>query len=407
MVPFQLLFCSLFLFTWINAISSATNPEDAAVLQSLKDQWGNTPPSWNNSNDPCGTWDGITCDKNASVVELELPGMGLTGILIGDIAGLTELNTLDLSFNRGLTGPLSPRLGDLPKLNTLNLAGCSFTGIIPSELGNLTELTYLALNSNNFTGEIPSSLGKLSNIYWLDLAENHLTGTLPVSTGIDPGLDSLKKAKHFHFNKNQLSGEIPAKLFSSDMSLIDVLFDQNLLEGSIPYTLGLVQTLEVLRLNQNAMTGSVPSNLNDLTNVHELNLAHNMLTGKLPNLTGMNSLSYVDLSNNSFQKTEAPGWISTLDSLTTLIIEYGPLQGLLPPQLFSLPQIQQVKLRNNAFSGQLDMSRNISLQLQLTDLQDNDILSVTLSSENNTTLLLAGNPACDAALKNTVYCQRR
>lgn len=45
------------------------------------------------------------------------------------------------------------------------------------------------------------------------------------------------------------------------------------------------------------------------------------------------------------------------------------------------------KLRNNAFSGQLDMSRNISLQLQLTDLQDNDILSVTLSSENNTTLL--------------------
>lgn len=45
------------------------------------------------------------------------------------------------------------------------------------------------------------------------------------------------------------------------------------------------------------------------------------------------------------------------------------------------------KLRNNAFSGQLDMSRNISLQLQLTDLQDNDIQSVTLSSENNTTLL--------------------
>ncbi|CAI9772395.1 unnamed protein product [Fraxinus pennsylvanica] len=405
MVAFRLLFFSLVLFTWINAISSVTNPKDAAVLRSLKDQWGNTPSSWNNSADPCEAWNGITCNNNASVIKLELSILGLTGTLMGDIAGLTELITLDLSINPGLTGPLSPLLGDLGKLSTLNLAGCSFAGNIPSELGNLAKLSYLVLNSNNFTGEIPSSLGKLSNLYWLDLAGNQLIGSLPVSTGIAPGLDSLKKAKHFHFNKNQLSGDIPAKLFSSDMQLIHLLLDHNQLEGSIPSTIGLVQTLEVLRLDQNILTGSVPSSLNQLTNVNELNLAHNMLTGKLPNLTGMNSLSYVDLSNNSFQKTEAPGWFWTIESLTTLIIEYGPLQGSLPPQLFSLPQIQQVKLRNNAFSDKLDMSGNISQQLRLTDLQDNNILSVTLGFENNSTLLLTGNPVCDAAPKNTVYCQ--
>ncbi|XLT22625.1 leucine-rich repeat receptor protein kinase HPCA1 [Arachis hypogaea] len=62
-----------------------------------------------------------------------------------------------------------------------------------------------------------------------------------------------------HLNKNQLSGA--AKLFSSDMVLIHVLFDGNNLSGSIPETLGLVQTLEVLRLDRNFLTGEVPTNL--------------------------------------------------------------------------------------------------------------------------------------------------
>lgn len=78
------------------------------------------------------------------------------------------------------------------------------------------------------------------------------------------------------------------------------------------------------------------------------NLAHNKLTGPLPDLTGMDSLNYVyvitfelneflnkvtlnvfirvicmlptrrDLSNNSFDSSEAPAWFSTLSSLTTL-----------------------------------------------------------------------------------------
>ncbi|KAL6998544.1 hypothetical protein U1Q18_008672 [Sarracenia purpurea var. burkii] len=287
----------------------------------------------------------------------------------------------DLSFNRRLAGSISSRLGDLQKLNILILAGCGFSGNIPNELGNLAELTFLALNSNNFTGKIPASLGNLSKLYWLDLADNQLTGSLPISTSTAPGLDLLKKAKHFHFNKNQLSGPIPDALFSSDMVLIHVLFDGNQLRGKIPDTLGLVQTLEVL------------------------NLAHNELSGPLPNLTRLNSLNYVDLSNNSFQRSEAPTWFSTLQSLTTLVIEYGLLQGPLPQKLFSLPQIQQVKLKNNAFNDTLNMGNSVSQQLQLVDLQNNQISTITLGSEFTNTLILTGNPVCTNALANTEYCQ--
>lgn len=399
-----LLFLGLF-STEIHVISSFTDPQDVVALRSLKDVWQDTPPSWDRSDDPCGApWEGVTCNESR-VTSLGLSTMGLKGKLTGDIGQLTELRSLDLSFNRGLTGPLSPQIGDLSKLNILILAGCGFSGNIPDALGNLSELSFLALNSNNFTGKIPPSLGKLSKLYWLDLADNQLTGPIPVSTSTTPGLDLLLKAKHFHFNKNQLSGSIPTKLFSSEMILIHILFDGNNLSGTIPSTLVLVQTVEVLRLDRNILRGEVPSNLNNLTNINELNLAHNKFTGPLPDLTGMDTLNYVDLSNNSFDPSEAPTWFTTLPSLTTLVVEFGSLQGPLPSKLFDIPQIQQVKLRNNALNNTLDMGDNICPQLQLVDLQDNEISSVTLSSQYKNTLILIGNPVCTSALSNTNYCQ--
>lgn len=394
-----------FLSAQIQFVFSFTDPQDVSVLRSLKDMWQNTPPNWDKSDDPCGApWEGVTCNRSR-VTSLGLSTMGLQGKLSGDIGGLTELRSLDLSFNRGLKGPLSPQLGDLRNLNILILAGCSFSGKIPNELGNLSELSFLALNSNNLSGEIPASLGNLSKLYWLDLADNQLTGSIPVSTSISPGFDMLLKAKHFHFNKNKLSGPIPSNLFNSEMVLIHVLFDGNQLAGTIPFTLGLVQTLEVLRLDRNFLAGEVPSNLNNLTNLNELNLAHNKLTGSLPDLSQMDTLNYVDLSNNSFDPSQSPIWFTTLPSLTTLIMEFGSLEGPLPSKLFSSPQIQQVKLRHNALNNTLDMGDSISPQLQLVDLQDNQITSVTLSSGYKNTLILIGNPVCLTALSNTNYCQ--
>ncbi|KAB5561866.1 hypothetical protein DKX38_006823 [Salix brachista] len=321
--------------------------------------------------------------------------MSLKGKLSGDIGGLTELRSLPayVSF-------IHVSFQHLLRI----LAGCGFSGSIPDELGNLAELSFLALNSNNFSGGIPPSLGKLSKLYWLDLADNQLTGPIPISKNTTPGLDLLLNAKHFHFNKNQLSGSIPPELFSSDMVLIHVLFDGNQLEGNIPSTLGLVQTLEVLRLDRNALSGKVPINLNNLSSLNELNLAHNKLIGPLPNLTKLDALNYVDLSNNSFFSSEAPDWFSTLPSLTTLVIEHGSLQGTLPSKVFSFPQIQQVLLRNNALNGSFNMGDSISTQLQLVDLQNNQISSVTLTADYTNTLILVGNPVC-TALSDTNYCQ--
>ncbi|TQE06484.1 hypothetical protein C1H46_007983 [Malus baccata] len=261
-----------------------------------------------------------------------------------------------------------------------------------------------ALNTNNFTGSIPASLGNLSNLYWLDLADNQLTGPLPVSSGTTPGLDQLFKANHFHLNQNQLSGTIPPRLFSSKMTLIHVLFDGNRFTGTIPSTIFSVQTLDILRLDRNALTGSVSSNISNLIKLSKLNIAHNNLDGPLPDLTGLNALNYVDLSYNSFDPSEAPGWFSTLPSLTTIVLEDVALQGTVPEKMFSIPSLQQVKLKNNAFNDTFNMGDYISPQLTLVDLQNNQIQRITQSYKYKNTLILVGNPFCNES-SSSPFCQ--
>lgn len=386
-----------------SSISAYTDYQDVAALNSLKNQWEKTPSTWKGS-DPCGDrWDGIGC-TNSRVTSVMLSSVGLKGRLTGDIQSLVELEALDLSYNKGLTGSIPASIGNMRKLKNLILLGCGFFGPIPREIGLLSSLVFLSLNSNKFSGEIPPEMGNLKNLYWLDLADNALGGTIPVSSGSTPGLDMLNNTRHFHFGKNKLSGPIPDQLFSSSMELLHVLFDSNNLSGSIPSTLGLVQTLEVVRLDRNSLTGPVPSNLNNLTTVSELHLSNNKLTGPMPNLTGMNSLTYLDLSNNSFDISDVPPWFSSLQSLTTLVMEYSGVQGQLPGALFSIPQVQTLSLRNNRFNGTLNMGNNFSLQLQVIDLQENSIKEFVAGGGYDNELILVGNPVCDQHGLADKYC---
>ncbi|XP_042474242.1 leucine-rich repeat receptor protein kinase HPCA1-like [Zingiber officinale] len=399
-------FCLLLMcFACLRLSFCATDSQDVSALKSLASQWRNTPPSWSKSNDPCGdAWEGVLCSASR-VTGLRLFSMGIEGTLSSDIQRLTELEELDLSFNLNLGGPLPPSIGNLTKLKTLRLIGCKFSDQIPDEIGNLLNVTVLSLNSNKFSGEIPASLGRLFNLNWFDLADNQLSGHLPDSTSHSWGLDQLLNTSHFHLNKNQLSGSIPNNFFSLDMKAIHILLDHNNFSGPIPDSIGFVQSLEVLRLDSNFLYGTIPSGISNLTSLNVLNLANNKLSGMLPDLTGMTALNYLDLSNNSFSQSVAPLWFSDLLNLTTLNIESGNLQGDVPQTIFSFPGLQQVKLDDNEFTGDLNMGNNISRELKVVNFENNKLRSVTLSSNYNNSIILVGNPVCNnVLLQGTSYC---
>ncbi|GKV31586.1 hypothetical protein SLEP1_g40263 [Rubroshorea leprosula] len=137
----QLLFL-LIVSSQLYIIAAVTDSGDAAALTSLKAVCNNLPHNWLGS-DPCGDgWVGIGC-TNSRVTSIKLANMGLEGQVFSDIPSLTELQTLDLSYNEGLTGSLPVSIGNLKKLTSLNLIGCGFTGTIPDAIGNLQQLIML------------------------------------------------------------------------------------------------------------------------------------------------------------------------------------------------------------------------------------------------------------------------
>ncbi|KAL0375893.1 UNVERIFIED_CONTAM: putative leucine-rich repeat receptor-like protein kinase [Sesamum calycinum] len=399
---FMRILCSLLVaLVQVFGTAARTNTDDSVALEALKDVWKNLPPSWD-GDDPCGNdWDGISCSDDR-VTSISLGSMNLNGQLSSDIQKLSALETLDLSYNN-LTGALPTSIGNLKNLTTLILVGCGFSGPIPDTIGSLTKLQILSLKSNNFVGSIPPSIGNLSDLYLLDLTDNKLTGPIPVSKESTPGLDMLFKAGHFHLGMNQLSGEIPPQLFSSNLTLIHLLLENNQLTGSIPSSLGLVQDLEVVRLDRNSLSGSVPENLRNLLRVQELFLANNKLTGPLPNLTGMASLAHVDMSNNSFDAMDFPPWFSSLQSLTALIMDNTHIQGELPDSLFDVPCLQTVSLKNNRLNGTLNIGSNHSDELQLVDLRNNFIEAITQRPGYSIEITLVENPICNEGATEK-YC---
>ncbi|XP_071694606.1 leucine-rich repeat receptor protein kinase HPCA1-like [Rutidosis leptorrhynchoides] len=387
-------------------ISAVTDPNDFSVLLAMKSSWQNLPPNWKGS-DPCGSnWEGVNC-TNSRVTNLKLDGLGVSTNDIGDIPSLTMLQLLDLSNNKGIKANLPTSIGKLKNLTVLILVGCNFHGPIPDSLGSLSQLLFFylfrfrGLNNNSFTGSIPPSIGNLSNLSWLDLSDNQLSGPIPVSDGTVSGLDMLHKARHFHLANNKLSGPIPSQLFNSDMNLIHVIINNNQLNGTIPSSIGLVQTLETIRLDSNNLTRTVPQNITSLKAVSELYLSNNKLTGPFPDLSGMTSLSYVDMSNNNFDTSDTPAWFTVLP-LTTILMDNTHLQGEIPSDVFQ-PQLERLVLSNNAINGTLNIGNIYSSEL-IVDLTNNKISNFTQSSGYNMSLILVNNTVCDVKEARDRFC---
>ena len=136
------------------------------------------------TDQPLGSWHGVTTDSDGRVVELSLPDNGMWGSIPREIAFLQKLKRLDLSDNR-LQKALPPEIGGLRDLERLDLSDNTFLGSgsqnsMPAALGNLDKLEWLNLSGTWFAGPIPPEFGKLTNLKHLNVSENsRLEGAIP------------------------------------------------------------------------------------------------------------------------------------------------------------------------------------------------------------------------------------
>ncbi|KAL0379084.1 UNVERIFIED_CONTAM: putative inactive receptor kinase [Sesamum radiatum] len=176
---------------------------DRAALLGLRSAVGGRVLLWDlSSRTPC-SWPGIICTAdNSSVVELHLPGMGLSGQLPPNtISNMTNLQTLSLRYN-ALSGPLpADMFSSHTSLRNLYLQHNFFSGQIPDSLFSLTSLVRVNLAENNFSGPISPAFNNLTRLGTLYLQGNHFSGPIP-----DLNLPALVQ---FDVSNNNLTGQIP------------------------------------------------------------------------------------------------------------------------------------------------------------------------------------------------------
>ena len=321
------------------------------------------------SDRPLGEWHGVTTNGEGRVVGLSLYGNNLKGRIPPDLAHLSMLRDLNISWNRltgsippelaglsglvqlvlgqnDLTGGIPPELGRLSRLVTLYLDGNELTGPIPPELGNLSSLLLLEAQQNQLSGPIPPELGNLSELFYLHLWGNRLTGPIPEQLG------DLTRLRQLHLSHNELTGSIPAQL--GDVPGLEwLVLGGNKLTGSIPPRLGLLSRLVFLYLDGNELTGPIPRTLSGLSNLYHLRLDGNELTGSIPaELGSLSSLSRMNLGGNRLSGP-IPSQLGNLSALTQLELFRNQLTGPIPPELGHLYNLVRLRLDGNELSGSI------------------------------------------------------
>ncbi len=343
-------------------------PSDREVLVALYDAMGG--PGWTDATnwlteEPLGSWHGVTVDS----------------------AG--RLTHLDLSQN-GLTGTIAPELADLFGLRELLLDRNELTGTIPRELGLLSGLTRLSLHTNRLRGAVPAELSRLRTLEHLRVANNALCVRRSVAVvadwlaGVDHDAADLSSCPSDREVLEALHNATDGPNWrNSDNWLTDAPLEEwwgvetdaygqvvrlklggayvdgqymsqsQGLAGELPPELGGLTQLVELTIAGNDLTGSIPPELGDLSNLERLDLGWNELSGVIPpELGGLPNLERLELGVNQLSGAIPPE-LGGLSNLTRLDLGWNELSGAMPPELGGLSNLVRLDLESNDLTGSI------------------------------------------------------
>jgi hypothetical protein len=213
------------------------------------------------------------CDEDGRFVNLSVFENNATGSLPHEIGFLTNLNTVELSWNT-IFGSIPTSVGYLSQVHSFSLNGNKLEGKIPSEVG-LVDLTWLDLSRNQLTGQIPSEIGRLSRLSTLLLHHNSFSGSLPTDVGL------LANLTVWAGQSNLVGGSIPTEV-GFMTNLIVIYLPDNELIGTIPTEIGHLIKLQEFGVDSNKLSGRIPPQLGAMPALAALYLANNNISGTIP-----------------------------------------------------------------------------------------------------------------------------
>ncbi|CDY50942.1 BnaC03g74420D [Brassica napus] len=329
--------------------------------------------SWNNSVSMCN-WKGVTCGhKHKRVIDLNLAGLQLGGVISPSIGNLSFLISLDLS-NNAFGGTIPHEVGNLFRLLLLSMSSNALSGEIPIGLFNCSRLIELYLDSNHLGGGIPSEIGSLTNLNNLNICENNLEGKLPTSLG---NMTSIMQVRIYG---NNLEGEIPYDITTSWNQMVFLDISINKLSGSFPPPICNFTSLQYLSISDNYFTGAIPATLSNISTLQMLAIDNNTLTGSIPPSFGkLRNLLYLALRYNSLGShssgdVEFLGGLTNCTQLEVLTVAGNRLGGHLPASIANLSiKLRGLNLGKNFISGSIPHDIGRLVNLQTLGLQENQL----------------------------------
>ncbi len=248
------------------------------------------------------------------------------------IAQLTQLESLDLSFNQ-LT-ELPEAIGALTQLRTLNLSGNQLTEL-PDAIAALTQLQSLNLYDNQLT-ELPEAIAALTQLKTLDLSHNQLTA-------LPDAIAQLTQLQSLNLYRNQLM-ELPDAIAALTQLQSLTLHDNQLTE--LPEAIAALTQLRTLNLSGNQLT-ELSDAIAALTQLQELGLHFNGLTTLPESVEKLKKLTKLSISKNKF--THFPVVVTRLLQLKEFYTSGNDIE-LIPDSIGNLTQLEKLHLGGAAIS---------------------------------------------------------